>query len=508
MPSHFSGLLAGRLRGWVTRRRAAGAAAIASMLIIGPFLPLLVALALGIWLLTQVAQAGFGSRLPLAARRPWRWVTAQVVLLYVIILLSGAAAPGSLLGGLVTALRLLLPLLMLAAVLSFPGRRASWSERVGLALDMLMFGGCGFLLVWYLLLGPALTLGVSLAGALPALASPVLDLAMATGSVLVLMRGVAAALRWPVRLLIASSALLIVPDLTIAFDIAHGRAARVGMQLPPLASGASVAGLLLLLVAVWIGRRGVADGLDSWAVAPSRNLRYVPYVAVVLGFALLLAVALRAGLFPWVGLVAGAMAMVTGLIIRQLLSLLEHERLAITDPLTGLTNRRGLMKELSRSVERDTVRGGVAVLLFDLNSFKQINDEFGHAAGDAALVAFGRVLRRSVLGRETVGRLGGDEFAVVLNGVTTAGQAVIVAERIIAELELPADLGRVQLRLSTSIGIALADGTQTPDELLGHADHAMYRSKAARRSTWTVFTPGSAEDATVPEQVDSAVGKD
>jgi diguanylate cyclase (GGDEF)-like protein/PAS domain S-box-containing protein len=168
----------------------------------------------------------------------------------------------------------------------------------------------------------------------------------------------------------------------------------------------------------------------------------------------------------------------------------ELELRSRSDPLTGMLNRRSFDEALAAQLAhaRRYKRGG-ALLIVDLDRFKQINDEFGHAAGDEALRTVSRVLAENLRETDTVGRdegglvarLGGDEFALLLPETDTAG-AEAVGERLVAALAAePLRLDDREVRLGASIGIAtFAHGEGgTAEDLLAAADRAMYVVKAA-----------------------------
>ncbi|WP_203872463.1 GGDEF domain-containing protein, partial [Planomonospora parontospora] len=157
---------------------------------------------------------------------------------------------------------------------------------------------------------------------------------------------------------------------------------------------------------------------------------------------------------------------------------------AMTDPLIGLANRAHLTEVLSRALARSARSGqSVAVLLTDLDGFKQVNDSLGHQAGDQLLVAFGRMLRRAVLGSDVVGRLGGDELAVVLHGIAAPQDAETVAQRLLAEMRQPVMVGDAVLQVRGSIALS-GPGELNLDELMHHADMAMYRAKHHLGGGW------------------------
>jgi diguanylate cyclase (GGDEF)-like protein len=179
------------------------------------------------------------------------------------------------------------------------------------------------------------------------------------------------------------------------------------------------------------------------------------------------------------------------------------EEAARTDPLTGLYNRRA-HTELGAFAVDHCRRLGVPVglLLLDLDRFKAINDTLGHAAGDAALQAFGALLRQSLRGSDVCGRVGGEEFAVVLPH-TTLAEARIVAEKLrlaCAGLAIDAPEGR----FGFTVSIGLAHGPYGFDALLRQADAAMYEAKLAGRNRVEVSpmagaaAPGLAHGAPPP----------
>ncbi len=169
----------------------------------------------------------------------------------------------------------------------------------------------------------------------------------------------------------------------------------------------------------------------------------------------------------------------------------EEDRLrsvAETDALTGIYNRFALFsREQGRLL--DPKKAPFALLHMDLDHFKEINDRYGHAAGDQALISFARRCRDIVRGpRDTLARIGGDEFVLVLHGLRDPQrEAEEVADDIMALLEEPVDLGGHELFLRTSIGIAVAHQPTELDHLLHEADIALLAAKREKRSRHTVF---------------------
>jgi len=168
----------------------------------------------------------------------------------------------------------------------------------------------------------------------------------------------------------------------------------------------------------------------------------------------------------------------------------ELQRLARTDQLTGLSNRRALL-ELGESLflasrQRNSP---LALLMLDLDHFKSINDRFGHLEGDRALVALAQVLRSELRASDVVGRLGGEEFAMILPD-TQPEEAAQVAERIVQQLRRTVLWVREgdsapPRALTASIGLANRSAAdEHPQQLLERADRALYQAKQAGRDRW------------------------
>ncbi|WP_237774278.1 putative bifunctional diguanylate cyclase/phosphodiesterase [Actinosynnema sp. ALI-1.44] len=172
----------------------------------------------------------------------------------------------------------------------------------------------------------------------------------------------------------------------------------------------------------------------------------------------------------------------------------RHEdllRMVEEDPLTGLPNRRALTRELERQLALG-VRG--ALLLLDLDNFKDINDLRGHPAGDRVMCTLANLLRDRLTDGQVVGRLGGDEFAVVLPGADER-EAVTVADRLrTAVAAVPLSGGSGATRTTISAGVARFDTGESWQAILANADLALYASKAAGRNRVTVYEQGHYTD--------------
>lgn len=193
------------------------------------------------------------------------------------------------------------------------------------------------------------------------------------------------------------------------------------------------------------------------------------------------------GLF-WIGFLAFILAV--GIAAAGKWARAEVE--ALTDTLTGLTRRHVFEEALQREAQRLRRSGGrLALVVIDLDRFKQINDTFGHRTGDEVLGRVGRLLRHSARNIDLTARLGGEEFGVLLFDTTLEGAAAFVERfrRHLREMEVPAPGGVV--RVTASAGVAVAEGWVDPDELLDAADRAAYQAKNEGRDRVVTATLGA-----------------
>ena len=155
------------------------------------------------------------------------------------------------------------------------------------------------------------------------------------------------------------------------------------------------------------------------------------------------------------------------------------EQAAVTDALTNLPNRNLLCDNVKQALTARRRHGGeVAVLVIDLDRFKEVNDTLGHHCGDQLLVAIGPRIRSVLRDGDTIARLGGDEFGLLLPGIHGSAEAIEVADRILAKLSEPFQINNLALEVEASIGIAIApQHGKDYTELLQHADTAMYVAK-------------------------------
>jgi diguanylate cyclase (GGDEF)-like protein/PAS domain S-box-containing protein len=168
---------------------------------------------------------------------------------------------------------------------------------------------------------------------------------------------------------------------------------------------------------------------------------------------------------------------------------LRHQ--ALHDPLTGLGNRALIQDRLDHALARGQ-RGGnpIALLLLDLDGFKEVNDSFGHGVGDQLLTEVASRLRDSVRAGDTVARMGGDEFGVLLEQAE-GDVPTVVAQRILYRLRTPMNIDGKNIVTQASIGVVVGEGSSpvTGDELLRNADLAMYRAKAKGKNVFEVYEP-------------------
>ncbi|WP_033345033.1 GGDEF domain-containing protein [Catenuloplanes japonicus] len=371
---------------------------------------------------------------------------------------SGLVRPESLLGGIAAAL-------ILVALLAGPNASLPWRERLRMALDGAMAAVALFVPAWAFLLHPAYR-----------------DLGRSFTTLVAVVVGVQIATIAIALVLLSRQR----PEGANAFTMLAGAAGAFGtltmlfctlviydgaVDLTVVAP-LSVLGAFMLLTMTWFP---MPMNVPPWSGAPTGLRGGLPYLPVLGAFAVTTTQ-------PFDQNVLVAMSVLFGLVLlRQFLALHSNGRLlaeveekraelqyqATHDHLTGLTNRTFLYEHASGW------RSPVALMILDLDGFKQINDRFGHAAGDEVLVEVARVLTSIVPSGHVAARLGGDEFAVVLHPAPPVRDAAAIGERII---EAVAAKGRVGI----SLGLAYEPtGRATLGMMLSDADAALYKAKAA-----------------------------
>lgn len=178
-----------------------------------------------------------------------------------------------------------------------------------------------------------------------------------------------------------------------------------------------------------------------------------------------------------------------------------NEEQAMRDGLTRLANRRLFLDRLGHALARSQRSSALlAVLYIDLDGFKEVNDNLGHATGDQLLTLVAERLRGIIRPSDTTARLGGDEFAVLVEDVVGEAEASYVAERILAALAAPFSIHGSDVTVGASIGIALNEPGITVDDLLKHADKAMYTAKSLGRGQCCFFGASDVQEADQPDK--------
>ncbi|MBT8078145.1 MAG: EAL domain-containing protein [Gammaproteobacteria bacterium] len=181
--------------------------------------------------------------------------------------------------------------------------------------------------------------------------------------------------------------------------------------------------------------------------------------------------------------------------------------MAYHDQLTGLSNRAKLLLDLDHSLKLSHRTGGkVAVLFLDLDRFKHVNDSLGHDVGDKLLQLVAKRISDLLRDTDMLCRIGGDEFIVVLEAICDAYSPCVVAQRIIAELQKPFQVGEHSINIGTSIGIAVSpDDSDDINSLIKYADSAMYSAKDAGRNDYRYYHEELSHKATRRVSIESAL---
>jgi diguanylate cyclase (GGDEF)-like protein len=187
----------------------------------------------------------------------------------------------------------------------------------------------------------------------------------------------------------------------------------------------------------------------------------------------------------------------------------ENRRIAFTDPLSGLPNRRELLMRLDRLEARcDLPLDSLALIFIDLDGFKAINDEHGHQAGDALLRSICLRLAQHCPLHARLARVGGDEFAVVIEAPEAQAEARRLAAKMLEEVSLPVLIERHVLQVGASIGIAAnTDWAGTPRELLRRSDTAMYHAKTGGKNQVAIYDPAFDEGRLHRLAVEAQIGR-
>jgi diguanylate cyclase (GGDEF)-like protein len=254
----------------------------------------------------------------------------------------------------------------------------------------------------------------------------------------------------------------------------------------PLDSGWAIAAFVMA-IGSW---QGMSAKVKNSQVIHAPN--FIPVLFLVSSFGIVLYATVNHKVLE-LGIVFAAITLVIAIgrsafAFRQLRALADSRREARTDDLTGLPNRRLFFERLGVSLEPSPDPERLAVLVIDLDRFKEINDSLGHHVGDDVLRQLGPRLTAAAGATGTVARVGGDEFALVLSPLVDPAAATAMAARVRDVLRQPFQLEGMSLRVDASIGIALApDHGTTPESVLQKADVAMFAAKRAH-VPWQVYS--------------------
>lgn len=373
--------------------------------------------------------------------------------------------------------------MLLWGLLSFPGVPRTRSERRKVWFDAATVTVAGLMVVWYLVVGP--TLKTVDAGALATLlnvAYPVGDLLLLFGVTALLLRCAGRSHIGALRVLLAGVVCFVVAD--VAYAHLSLRDAYAGGDWPDAFWMA--AQVLLVVSAQYQRRRSQETDRGAPLTVTRSRISRLPYLAIAVGYALLLGVGGAQGSIGLAGLIVGA-GVLTAIVMARQVSVAgenarlldELHRLATTDVLTGVRNRGAFLSVAEELFARgkSAGRGAGAALMIDVDHFKTINDTHGHAAGDAVLYAVAETCRAQLRNSDLLGRYGGDELVAFLPDASL-DDALRVAERMterIAGAPIVTNSGVANVTLS----IGVADGVSAADltELLALADRGLYRAK-------------------------------
>lgn len=279
----------------------------------------------------------------------------------------------------------------------------------------------------------------------------------------------------------------------------------VGMLLPDIRDSFS-ARVVLYNCASAIGYLLLASILLGHQTGKSPSKRYLGIVfaiqvLVCIGVAAYMlivgALDMQAIAIAPIPLFSGALSFVLSILLGTRMYMEKSEQrlrlLASTDPLTGALNRRGLFEHFETGrATRKTDGHSVAMILFDLDHFKKINDRYGHQAGDSVLMAFAAHARNSTPSKGVFGRIGGEEFAIIVD-VRDQDEAIAIGEQIRTDFSSsPIDLPSGSIWATASCGIAtMPASTATVDQLMSTSDRALYAAKDAGRNRTSVELAGT-----------------
>jgi diguanylate cyclase (GGDEF)-like protein len=419
--------------------------------------------------------------------------------------------------------------LMMLALLRLPTTRRSGTLRWQLPLDLAIVAIGGSTVVWYLVLGPtAVAGGQSPLQAAFSIAYPSGDMILLVGLASVRLRELPPEFRRALAFMTAGVLFWLAADLVYGWLTLNST----------YEGGDPVDSLWMVAIALfgfsaWAQLRVKTkrDEQESNAPVTRRRASMLPYLAPLVAGSLLVVSQWHEHFFPQLSLVVSFLVIAVLVSTRQFLAhrtldrqqrelRAAHEKLLVlaetrlqanTDELTGLANRRRLYRRLDEALTTREPDENLALLMVDLDRFKEINDALGHGVGDDLLRQIGPRLADALRPDDVVARIGGDEFAILLAAGSDGTAAETAAERIEQALGEPFALGDVTLHVDLSIGIALCpEHASTRSDLLRCADVAMYSAKRGRRghATYSEATDFNSRDRLLTlEQLRHAIAR-
>jgi diguanylate cyclase (GGDEF)-like protein len=444
-------------------------------------IPMAVAATVLAWL------AGHDPRAPARQQRVWRfiafgcasWTLGECLWLYFEVFRHRSPFPSP-----ADGFYLGFYALVFAGVVQVPVRELARKERLTFALDLGTVMFVTVMVVWYLVIEPTARMDEDLLTRTLALAYPVADVVLVLGvSRMLLRRGTGTDARGAPALLAAGMVAL------ACADIGYARLDLSGMYRPgTLPDALWMLALLGVALAGLVQASSPPESPVSEARDPIPPVSKLPYAAVLIGLVLVLNETSRDLGGPLAVLLLGALGLALIVVARQVSVLSDNERLleemhrlANTDPLTGVANRRRLFETAPRIVVQARMAGlSVTVAMVDIDQFKDINDRYGHAVGDEVIRAVASRCASVLRPSDLLARYGGDEFAAVVTGDSTTScrdVAMQLRRRIADE---PTETSGGAIDVTISVGVAtMTEGDI--ERLLRDADAALLRAKRAGR---------------------------
>jgi diguanylate cyclase (GGDEF)-like protein len=385
------------------------------------------------------------------------------------------------------------PLVLGGLLLAAP-REGGAGHRTRIGLDLAVVALSASAVMVYVILGPELVASSSNAfKTAVAIAYPVGDVLLIVAIGSVMLRGL------PPSGELAFGLLAVGLVFFVAGDVIYNY-----IQLHSVYRGGDAVDWLYMSAVAMFGVAAAAQAPPRPCDAPldrPPRASWLPSGAVVIGFVLLLYTYRDAPWFPGKSLLVASALIALLVSLRQYLAQrdligtqrqLSHQ--AVHDHLTGLLNR-GAVVERARQLLAEPARDGAPVVAIrvDIDGFKNVNDSFGHSAGDQLLKVVAERLSRVARAADTAGRIGGDEFVVLLGERPDDRAPEQLAERICQSAREPVVLGQHEVAISVSAGIAAGAGI-SPEQLLHDADHALCSAKQAGKNCWRVFRDRAGSD--------------